>query len=115
VTSGRGDLVDAGSTNASDVLLVRSLLALTVVTGLIDAISFLGLGHIFTANMTGNVVFLAFAPGGAQGLSAIRSVTALKWPHGSPSSRKFRAPRTIATDRLPSRRRGGRSLPAPRL
>jgi len=27
--------------------------------------------------MTGNVVFLAFALGGAQGLSAIRSVTAL--------------------------------------
>jgi uncharacterized membrane protein YoaK (UPF0700 family) len=49
VTSGRGDLVDAGSTNASDAHLVRSLLALTVVTGLIDAISFLGLGHIFTA------------------------------------------------------------------
>jgi len=50
---------------------------LTVVTGLIDAVSFLGLGHIFTANMTGNVVFLGFALGGAQGLSAIRSVTAL--------------------------------------
>ena len=64
--------------NASeDAPLVRSLLALTVVTGLIDAVSFLGLGHIFTANMTGNVIFLAFALGGAQGLSAIRSVTAL--------------------------------------
>ena len=70
--------MDAGFTNArDDVHLVRSLLALTVVTGVIDAISFLGLGHIFTANMTGNVVFLAFALGGAQGLSAIRSVTAL--------------------------------------
>jgi uncharacterized membrane protein YoaK (UPF0700 family) len=70
--------MDARSPNASDdVRLVRSLLALTVVTGLIDAVSFLGLGHIFTANMTGNVVFLAFALGGAQGLSAVRSVTAL--------------------------------------
>jgi uncharacterized membrane protein YoaK (UPF0700 family) len=70
--------MDARSTTASDdVRLVRSLLALTVVTGLIDAVSFLGLGHIFTANMTGNVVFLGFALGGAQGLSAIRSVTAL--------------------------------------
>ncbi len=66
MTGGRGDLVDAGSTNAcDDVLLVRSLLALTVVTGLIEAIGFLGLGHIFTANMTGNVVFLAFALAGA--------------------------------------------------
>jgi len=70
--------MDARSTTASDdVRLVRSLLALTVVTGLIDAVSFLGLGHIFTANMTGNVVFLGFSLGGAQGLSAIRSVTAL--------------------------------------
>ena len=33
----------------------------TVTTGLIDAISYLALGHVFTANMTGNVVFLAFA------------------------------------------------------
>src|ERR1700674_1506096 len=71
-------LVDARSSNASDdVHLVRSLLVLTVVTGLIDAVSFLGLGHIFTANMTGNVVLLAFALGGAPGLSAVRSVTAL--------------------------------------
>ena len=70
--------MDARSINASDdVRLVRSLLALTVMTGLIDAVSFLGLGHIFTANMTGNVVFLGFALGGAQGLSAIRSVTSL--------------------------------------
>ena len=34
------------------------------VTGIVDAISFLGLGHIFTANMTGNVVFLGFAARG---------------------------------------------------
>jgi hypothetical protein len=32
-----------------------------MVTGLVDAVSFLGLGHIFTANMTGNVVFFGFA------------------------------------------------------
>lgn len=70
--------MDVRSTTASDdVRLVRSLLVLTVVTGLIDAVSFLGLGHIFIANMTGNVVFLGFALGGTQGLSAIRSVTAL--------------------------------------
>jgi hypothetical protein len=29
--------------------LVRALIALTVVTGLVDAISFLGLGHVFDA------------------------------------------------------------------
>jgi uncharacterized membrane protein YoaK (UPF0700 family) len=57
--------------------LVRALLGLTVVTGLVDAISFLGLGHIFTANMTGNVVFLGFAAGGAPGISGARSIAAL--------------------------------------
>src|SRR6266481_10090412 len=35
----------------------------TAITGLIDAISYLALGHVFTANMTGNVVFHAFAHG----------------------------------------------------
>jgi len=49
----------------------------TTVTGLIDAISYLALGHVFTANMTGNVVFLAFAVAGAPGLSIARSLTAL--------------------------------------
>ena len=57
--------------------LARALLGLTVVTGLVDAISFLGLGHIFTANMTGNVVFLGFAAGGAPDISAARSIAAL--------------------------------------
>jgi len=49
----------------------------TTITGLIDAISYLALGHVFTANMTGNVVFLAFAVAGAPGLSLTRSLTAL--------------------------------------
>jgi len=37
------------------------LLLLSVATGLVDAISVLGLGKVFTANMTGNIVFLGFA------------------------------------------------------
>ncbi|ODU02779.1 MAG: hypothetical protein ABS81_16475 [Pseudonocardia sp. SCN 72-86] len=41
------------------------LLVLTVVSGLIDAISILALGHVFVANMTGNVVFVGFAIAGA--------------------------------------------------
>ncbi len=57
--------------------LVRVLLGLTVVAGLVDAVSFLALGRVFTANMTGNVVLLAFAVAGAEGLSVPRSVTAL--------------------------------------
>jgi uncharacterized membrane protein YoaK (UPF0700 family) len=43
------------------------LLLLTVVTGLVDSFSYLQLGRVFVANMTGNVVFLAFAVGGASG------------------------------------------------
>ena len=53
------------------------LLALTVVTGLVDAVSYLALGRVFTANMTGNVVLLGFAAAGAQELSVLRSGAAL--------------------------------------
>jgi uncharacterized membrane protein YoaK (UPF0700 family) len=58
-------------------LLVPTLLLLTATTGLVDAVAFLGLGRVFTANMTGNVVFLAFAIAGAKGLSVSASVLAL--------------------------------------
>ncbi|WP_395297103.1 YoaK family protein [Kitasatospora hibisci] len=57
--------------------LVPMLLALTVVTGMVDAVSYLALGHVFVANQTGNVVFLGFALAGAPGLSATASLTAL--------------------------------------
>src|SRR5579863_4328578 len=53
------------------------LLALTVVSGLVDAFSYLALGHVFVANMTGNVVFLAFALVGAPGFSIPASLAAL--------------------------------------
>jgi uncharacterized membrane protein YoaK (UPF0700 family) len=53
------------------------LLVLTGTTGLVDAVSYLGLGHVFTANMTGNVVFLGFAAVGVQGLSVTRSLVSL--------------------------------------
>src|SRR3984893_7772669 len=49
----------------------------TAVTGLVDAVSYVALGHVFTANMTGNVVFLGFAMAGVPGLSALGSLTAL--------------------------------------
>lgn len=45
------------------------LVAMTLITGLVDAFSYLVLGHVFVANMTGNVVFLAFALAGASRLS----------------------------------------------
>jgi uncharacterized membrane protein YoaK (UPF0700 family) len=53
------------------------LVAMTLITGLIDAFSYLVLGHVFVANMTGNVVFLAFALAGAPGFSILASLVAL--------------------------------------
>ena len=62
---------------APDRLPPALLLALTAVTGSVDAVSYLALGHVFTANMTGNVVFLGFAMFAAPGLSIGRSGVAL--------------------------------------
>jgi uncharacterized membrane protein YoaK (UPF0700 family) len=59
------------------VSLLATLLALTVVSGLVDAVSYLGLGHVFTANMTGNVVVLGFAAAGAPGFSISATLTSL--------------------------------------
>ena len=53
------------------------LVMLTGVTGLVDAVSYVALGHVFVANMTGNVVFVGFAAAGAPGLSLAASLTAL--------------------------------------
>jgi uncharacterized membrane protein YoaK (UPF0700 family) len=53
------------------------LLALTVLTGVVDAVSILALGRVFVANMTGNVVFVGFAIGGAPGFSLSASLSAL--------------------------------------
>jgi uncharacterized membrane protein YoaK (UPF0700 family) len=60
-----------------DGLLPPLLLLLTVVTGLVDAASYLKLGHVFVANMTGNVVFIGFALSGAKGLSVSASLAAV--------------------------------------
>src|SRR5258705_3300381 len=54
-----------------------ALLGMTAVTGLVDDVSFLSLGRVFTANMTGNIVLLAFATAHVSGLSIARSLTAL--------------------------------------
>ncbi|GHE11102.1 YoaK family protein [Klenkia taihuensis] len=53
------------------------LVLLTVATGVVDAVSILGLGRVFVANMTGNVVFAGFALAGAPGFSLAGSVLAL--------------------------------------
>ena len=53
------------------------LISMTLVTGLVDAFSYLILGHVFVANMTGNVVFLGFALAGAPGFSIGASLAAM--------------------------------------
>lgn len=53
------------------------MLALTFATGIIDAVGYLGLDRVFTANMTGNVVILAMAITGANGLPVIGPLVAL--------------------------------------
>ncbi|BAJ26603.1 MULTISPECIES: YoaK family protein [Kitasatospora] len=66
-----------GADTADGDPLALALFGLTVVSGLIDAVSYLGLGHVFAANMTGNVVVIGFALAGAPGFSVIGSTTAL--------------------------------------
>ncbi|WP_236791054.1 YoaK family protein [Amycolatopsis sp. GM8] len=58
-------------------LTVGVLLVLTGVTGLVDAVSYLRLNHVFVANMTGNVVFLGFSANPHSGLSALASLVAI--------------------------------------
>src|SRR6201996_9063312 len=53
------------------------LVSMTLVTGLVDAFSYLLLGHVFVANMTGNVVFLGFALAGAPGISIVAALVAI--------------------------------------
>ncbi len=82
--------------------LTAYILALAVAAGFVDAASYLGLGKIFTANMTGNTVLLGVAVATGSGTDAARAATALggfalgvvfgvlilgrvagRWPHNS--------------------------------
>jgi uncharacterized membrane protein YoaK (UPF0700 family) len=57
--------------------LTLALLALTFSTGTVDAVSYLGLGRVFTANTTGNVVLLGFGIAGARGLPIIAPIVSM--------------------------------------
>jgi uncharacterized membrane protein YoaK (UPF0700 family) len=76
VSIGR-DVATSLKPNSTEGLLPPLFLALTFVTGVVDATSYLSLGHVFVANMTGNVVFLGFGIAGAGGISVWASLTAL--------------------------------------
>ncbi|MGW2186627.1 YoaK family protein [Streptomyces sp. NPDC001719] len=75
VLEGAADLLFPGEGNTHGAL-PAALVLLTLVTGFVDAVSYLGLDHVFVANMTGNVVFLGFALAGARSLSAWASLLA---------------------------------------
>lgn len=57
--------------------LAQALLVLTMTTGLIDAVSYLALGRVFTANMTGNIVLLGFGIAGSGGLPVVGPLISL--------------------------------------
>jgi uncharacterized membrane protein YoaK (UPF0700 family) len=57
--------------------LVRALVVLTFTTGLVDASSYLGLGHVFTANQTGNTVLLALGVAGNGNLPVVAPLVSL--------------------------------------
>ncbi len=57
--------------------LTRALLVLTFTTGVVDAVSYLALGRVFTANMTGNIVLLGFGVAGAGGLPVLSPIVSL--------------------------------------
>jgi uncharacterized membrane protein YoaK (UPF0700 family) len=73
-------MINNSSTNANETaekIAPYALLGMTAVTGLVDAVCFLSLGSVFTANMTGNILILAFATARVSGLSVTRASTAL--------------------------------------
>nr|WP_240674821.1 YoaK family protein [Cellulomonas endophytica] len=53
------------------------MLTLTFTTGVVDAVGYLGLDRVFTANMTGNVVILGMALAGADDLPVLGPALAL--------------------------------------
>src|SRR5258707_15825818 len=76
-TSARRSPFEWLAADAAHGPLPALLVGLTVLTGVVDAVSILALGRVFVANMTGNVVFVGFALAGAAGFSLAGSLAAL--------------------------------------
>jgi uncharacterized membrane protein YoaK (UPF0700 family) len=70
-------MIPSGPAGQPAAPLSKLLVFLYVTTGLVDAASVLGLGNVFTANMTGNIVFLGFAAVGMPGFDALHYMVAL--------------------------------------
>lgn len=70
----RSPSIDLSSvTISTESRQVSLLVALTFVSGTVDSVSYLNLGHVFTSNMTGNWVLLGFSLGGSDSLPVGRS------------------------------------------
>ncbi|MFJ9418107.1 YoaK family protein [Streptomyces sp. NPDC101227] len=61
----------------SGTALTVIMVCLTVATGVLDAVSFLALGHVFTATQTGNLLFLGFGIARQGDLSVVTTVVSL--------------------------------------
>jgi uncharacterized membrane protein YoaK (UPF0700 family) len=70
-------MAKAGRLSSAALSRDAMLLALTWAAGSVDAISYLGLGQVFTAMMTGNTVLLGLALAQGEILAALRSILAL--------------------------------------
>ena len=75
-------------------LRVWLMVALTFVTGLLDAVGYLGLDRVFTGNMTGNVVILGMGLAGEDSLPVAGPLAA--------SSRPFSRWAGSTADRCPA-------------
>jgi uncharacterized membrane protein YoaK (UPF0700 family) len=73
----KGEPVRAALRRDQDRLHLVLMLVLTFSTGIVDAVGYLGLDRVFTANMTGNVVILGMALTGADDLPVVGPVVAL--------------------------------------
>jgi uncharacterized membrane protein YoaK (UPF0700 family) len=60
-----------------DRFYLPGLFALTLSTGVVDAVSYLALDRVFTGNMTGNVLFIGFGLVGSDEIPLLNNVIAL--------------------------------------
>ncbi|MGN0097135.1 MAG: YoaK family protein [Corynebacterium sp.] len=61
----------------TDAPYLVGLFALTAATGVVDAVSYLALDHVFTGNMTGNVLFVGFGLAEAGSVPLLNNAIAL--------------------------------------
>ncbi|GII87021.1 hypothetical protein Ssi03_50110 [Sphaerisporangium siamense] len=98
-TAGRARAAPSAGPRTRDTLLVL----LTVVSGVVDVVGFVGLDRVFTANMTGNIVLFGLAAGEGAGGEMVRcGLAVLAFAAGLLAG--FRIARSPARDELWPRR-----------